>query len=77
VPGENPALKESVIVNKAADPMTSDEFVDRIASELQLSREEARNRIRAVFGTIRQAVSRGEFEDVLAELDPEYADLLA
>jgi uncharacterized protein (DUF2267 family) len=32
---------------------------------------------RAVFGTLREAVSWGELEDVPLELDPEYADLLA
>jgi hypothetical protein len=30
-----------------------------------------------VFATLRAAVTRGEFEDVLEQLDPEYADLLA
>ncbi len=70
-------LKTSVTVTRAALAMGADEFVDRIASELQVPREEARDRIRAVFGTLREAVSRGEFEDVLAQLDPEYADLLA
>jgi hypothetical protein len=30
-----------------------------------------------VFGTLREAVSWGELEDVPLELDPEYADLLA
>jgi uncharacterized protein (DUF2267 family) len=70
-------LKTSVTVTRAAMPMTRDEFVDRIASELQLPREEALDRIRGVFGTLREAVTRGEFQDVLSQLDPEYADLLA
>jgi uncharacterized protein (DUF2267 family) len=30
-----------------------------------------------VFATLRQAVSWGAFEDVLEQLDPDYADLLA
>jgi hypothetical protein len=30
-----------------------------------------------VFGTLREAVSWGELEDVVLQLDPEYADLLA
>jgi uncharacterized protein (DUF2267 family) len=51
--------------------------VDRVADELELSGGEARERVRAVFATIRRAVSLGEFDDVLAQLDPEYADLLA
>ena len=57
--------------------MTADEFVARVADDLELSPEEARSRIRAVFGTLREAVTLGEFDDVLAQLDSEYADLLA
>ena len=39
--------------------------------------EEARKRVRAVFSTLREAVSWGELEDVMAQLEPEYADFLA
>jgi uncharacterized protein (DUF2267 family) len=70
-------LKKSVTITRAAMSMTRDEFVDRIASELQVPREEALDRIRGVFGTLREAVTRGEFEHVLSQLDPEYADLLS
>lgn len=70
-------LKTSVTVTIAQMPMTRDEFVERIGGELQVSQGEARNRIRAVFATLREAVSWGELEDVILELDPEYADLLA
>lgn len=48
-----------------------------MARDLDITPDEARSRIRAVFGTLRRAVTWGEFEDVLAQLDPEYADLLA
>jgi uncharacterized protein (DUF2267 family) len=70
-------LKMAVTVTRAVMPMTRDEFVERIATELQVTKEEALDRIRGVFGTLREAVTRGEFEDVLSQLDPEYADLLA
>jgi uncharacterized protein (DUF2267 family) len=70
-------LKEAVIISPSALPLTAEEFVERVARELELSPEEARNRVRAVFGTLREAVTWGELEDVLAQLDPEYADLLA
>jgi hypothetical protein len=43
---------------------------------LDVSADEARKRIRAVFGTLREAVSWGA-GGLLLELDPEYADLLA
>jgi uncharacterized protein (DUF2267 family) len=70
-------LKTSVAVTIAQVPLSRDEFVARVGTELQVSEDEARKRIRAVFGTLREAVSWGELEDVLLELDPDYADLLA
>jgi uncharacterized protein (DUF2267 family) len=70
-------LKTSVSATVAQVPLSRDDFVGRVAEELDVSPDEARNRIRAVFGTLREAVSWGELEDVLLELDPEYADLLA
>ncbi|MDX6408697.1 MAG: hypothetical protein QOE13_1768 [Gaiellaceae bacterium] len=70
-------LKRSVTVTVARVPLSPDEFVARVARELDVTEEEARRRIRAVFGTLREAVTWGELEDVLLELDPEYADLLA
>jgi uncharacterized protein (DUF2267 family) len=70
-------LKTTVFATVAQVPLSRDEFVARVAEELDVSQEEAGNRIRAVFGTLREAVSWGELEDVLLELDPEYADLLA
>ena len=54
-----------------------DEFVERVAQQLQVPSEDARDRVRAVFGAIREAITIGEFRDVLEQLDPEYADLLA
>lgn len=70
-------LKTAVIVSPSAQPISVDEFVTRVASQLKITPEEARKRIRVVFHTIREAISRGEFVDVLEQLDPEYADLLA
>jgi uncharacterized protein (DUF2267 family) len=70
-------LKKAVTLTQAPMPMTRDEFVDRIAEELGVSREEARDRIRAVFATLRKAVTWGELEDVILQLEPDYVDLLA
>jgi uncharacterized protein (DUF2267 family) len=70
-------LKTAVIISPAAQPIGADEFVTRVARQLGIEKDEARNRIRAVFATLRRAVTLGEFDDVLAQLDPEYADLLA
>jgi len=70
-------LKQAITITEAQMPMTRDEFVARVARELQVNPEEARARARAVFATLRRAVTWGELEDVILELDPEYADLLA
>jgi uncharacterized protein (DUF2267 family) len=47
--------------------MTPQEFIQRVSRELQVPDDVARERIRAVFAVLRQAVTRGEFEDVLAQ----------
>ena len=70
-------IKTAMIVAPSALPLTADEFVDRVARELEVDPDQARQRIRAVFSTLREAVSWGEFQDVLEQLDPEYADFLA
>jgi uncharacterized protein (DUF2267 family) len=70
-------LKTAVVVSPSAQRISAEEFVGRVADDLGIPPEEARDRIRAVFGTLREAVTHGEFDDVLAQLDPEYADLLA
>ena len=70
-------LKTAVDVMASAEPSSADAFVDRVSGRLEISPEDARSRVRAVFAMVRRAVSQGQFEDVLSDLDPEYADLLA
>jgi uncharacterized protein (DUF2267 family) len=70
-------LKVAVTVTEAPTGWTPEEFVAWVAEKLQVSEQEARERIRAVFATLREALSRGEFQDVLEQLDPPFADLLA
>jgi uncharacterized protein (DUF2267 family) len=73
-----PAMfRELVVYTPAALPLTADDFVRRVSESLAVPRDDARARIRAVFATLREAVTRGELEDVLEQLDPDYADLLA
>jgi uncharacterized protein (DUF2267 family) len=74
LPGE---LQRAVIVSPNPLPIDHDTFIENIARELSVSNEEARKRIRAVITTLREAVSWGEFQDVLEEVDPEYADFVA
>jgi uncharacterized protein (DUF2267 family) len=70
-------LREMVVYTPGVMPMPADELTARVAQELELAPDEARKRIRAVFPTLREAVTCGELRDVLEQLDPEYADLIA
>jgi uncharacterized protein (DUF2267 family) len=70
-------FRELVVVSPSPLPLSAEQFVGRVADELGTTPDEARIRIRAVFGTLREAVTPGEWQDVLEQLDPEYADLVA
>jgi uncharacterized protein (DUF2267 family) len=70
-------LKERVQPVPEPNPMDPDEFVERVASDLGISPDEARERVRGVFDVLQDAVTQGEFEDVLSQLDREYAELIA
>jgi uncharacterized protein (DUF2267 family) len=70
-------LKSEIVVADEADPMDPEEFVQRTARELELPEDEARERVRAVFGTLHQAVTEGEWEEVVGQLDKKYAELIA
>jgi uncharacterized protein (DUF2267 family) len=74
LPGE---LQRAVIVSPSPLPIDHGEFVANIARELSASEDEALRRIRSVVSTLREAVSWGEFQDVLEDLDPQYADFVA
>jgi uncharacterized protein (DUF2267 family) len=74
LPGE---LQRAVIVSPSPLPIDHAEFVANIGRELGVSEDEALKRIRSVVSTLREAVSWGEFQDVLEELDPQYADFVA
>ena len=72
-----PARLKMPVDVMSAEPASADAFVDRVAGRLDVPVDEARTRVRAVFATVRRAVSKGQFEDVLSDLEPEYADLLS
>jgi uncharacterized protein (DUF2267 family) len=70
-------FRELVVVSPSPLPISEGMFVERVAADLGITTEEARRRIRGVFAVLRESLTRGEFDDVLEQLDPEYADLLA
>ena len=70
-------LKSEIRITDEADPMNPQEFVERVARDLGLPEDEARDRVRAVFGTLHEAVTEGEWEEVVGQLDRKYAELIA
>jgi uncharacterized protein (DUF2267 family) len=69
-------LKERIDPIPESNPMDPEEFVERVARELEVSPEVAHRRVRGVFAVLSEAVTPGEFEDVLSQLDREYAELI-
>jgi uncharacterized protein (DUF2267 family) len=70
-------LKSEITVTPHADPMNPQEFLERVARDLGLPEEEARDRVRAVFPTLHDAVTEGEWEEVVGQLDRKYSELIA
>jgi uncharacterized protein (DUF2267 family) len=69
-------LKSEVIVDEQPVPMTARDFVEWVASELDITPEEAEQRVRAVFDVLQEAVTPGEFHDVLVQLPSGFAELV-
>ena len=69
-------LKSLIVVSEGRVRITARDFVRWVASELELTLDEATERVRAVFDVLHQAVTPGEFHDVVVQLPPGYADLL-
>jgi uncharacterized protein (DUF2267 family) len=61
-------LEETIEVKPVAVRMSANEFIETVAEELGNTPDEARTRARAVMETIREAVTPGEFHDVLVQL---------
>jgi uncharacterized protein (DUF2267 family) len=62
--------------HEKAEPFDLEVFVQRVADRALVDFDAARVGVRAVFRTLREAVTGAEFEDVLAQLPREYAALL-
>jgi uncharacterized protein (DUF2267 family) len=52
------------------------EYVARVSQRADLDQAAARTAIRAVFTTLREAVTGGEFDDVATQLPRDYRDLV-
>ncbi|MEU1606600.1 DUF2267 domain-containing protein [Micromonospora matsumotoense] len=61
---------------EAADRFGAAEFVARVAQRADLDEPAARDVVRAVFVTVREAVSGGEFDDLVTRFPRDYRDLV-
>jgi uncharacterized protein (DUF2267 family) len=61
---------------KEAEAFDVDEFVRRVAERGDVGPDEARSEAATVLTTVREAVTPGEFDDVLSQLPKEYRELV-
>jgi uncharacterized protein (DUF2267 family) len=59
-----------------AEKMSLEHFIERVAEREGVSPSDARDHTRAVFATLREAISEKEFDDMAAELPVKYGMLL-
>ncbi|MEU2616061.1 DUF2267 domain-containing protein [Micromonospora sp. NPDC007271] len=61
---------------EAADRFGAAEFVARVSQRAGVDGNGARGAVRAVFTTLREAVSSGEFDDVVVQMPRDYRDMV-
>jgi uncharacterized protein (DUF2267 family) len=61
---------------EAAERFGAAEFVARVARRADVDENSARDSIRAVFITLREALTGGEFNDVVVQLPRDYRDMV-
>ncbi len=72
-----PQELQSELTSAPEEPETFDldEFVDRVRVRARVAEDDARDGVYAVIQTLEDAVSFGEFDDVLAQLPSQFAAL--
>ncbi|MER7894126.1 DUF2267 domain-containing protein [Micromonospora sp. NPDC094482] len=61
---------------EAADRFGAAEFVARVGERAAVDEPAARDAIRAVLTTLREAITGGEFDDVVVQLPRDYRDMV-
>lgn len=69
------ALQDALTDSDSAGSFGVEDFVHRVAGELGGTADSARRDAGAVLSTVASAVTGGELNDVLTQLQPGYADL--
>jgi uncharacterized protein (DUF2267 family) len=72
IPLQNPLL---AVTEEEAEPFGLDEFIRRTAERSGLDRDKAEIGVYAVMSTLREAVTPGEFDDVISQLPQEFKEL--
>lgn len=62
--------------SEAAENFDAAEFIRRVAEQVGTDEHHAKNTVRAVFATLREAVSSGEFDDILAQLPCDFCEVI-
>jgi uncharacterized protein (DUF2267 family) len=62
--------------DEPAEPFDVDEFVRRVAQRAHVDEDEARLGAAATLITVREAVTPGEFDDIISQLPQEYRELV-
>ncbi|WP_428966914.1 DUF2267 domain-containing protein [Micromonospora fluostatini] len=61
---------------EAADRFGAAEFVARVSRRAGIDESSARDAVRAVFTTVREAIAGGEFDEVVTRLPRDYRDMV-
>jgi uncharacterized protein (DUF2267 family) len=71
------SLKEAMIPSTPkAEPFDLEEFIDRVSRRAGVDAAKAEVGVRAVLTTLREAISKGEFEDMMAQLPLEFGQMI-
>ena len=62
---------------ETAERFGLDEFVRRVGERAGVIQPRARSAMGAVFTTLCEAVASGEFDDIMSQLPPDFADVVA
>lgn len=70
-------MKEWLIPGvRHAEPFGAGEFIRKVSERARVTPQDAERATQAVLATVREAVSGGEFDDVMSQLPDEFSELV-